>query len=267
MLRNLLRLALKFSGWGFFLLFVLCSAVLSPAQSISAPDTVRIAVWPFQYTGLTASAQDLQWGSGMRVLLSAMLDAHPAIRTSDRVEMEEVLKLAQISRFGPESQSIPTHFEGADYIIMGQYFMRDRKNLAHLEIRMFAVENGAILADHHLNLPRLPVTRIPMFLQAFAEDVVQRLKRTTPLTLGTACRPCKSNGLRYFIEASAAREAAFAATDAQAALRLYDQANQSYQLALPAFCEPEWLHQEVEEAKRAGDAIRQLLPNTDGSTP
>lgn len=231
-----------------------------PLQAAEAvPDTVRIAIWPFQFTGLLQKDSDLVYASGLRLLLASYLSAYPTIRTSDRVEMQEVLQLAQISRFGPESQSIPLSFEGADYIIMGQYFMRNRTSFAHLEVRMFSVKNGAILAQRHLNLPRLSIERVPAFLQAFASEVANKLKRPEATPVFSAQLPCKKGGLQWIMQAAAEREAAFVMDDVTTAVQKLDKALIAFEQSKARRCGSVWLDREILETQQMRETLVRIL--------
>ncbi|MBN8587823.1 MAG: hypothetical protein J0L94_05815 [Rhodothermia bacterium] len=223
------------------------------------PDTIRVAVWPFQYTGLLQKETDLAYASGLRLLLGAYLSAYSTIRTSDRVEMQEVLQMAQLSRFGPESQSIPLDFEGADYIIMGQYFMRNRTSFAHLQVRMFSVKNGAILAERHLNLPRLSIERVPAFLQAFAQDVATKLERSEATPDFSSQVTCKKGGIQWLMQAAADREAAFVMEDLTLAVEKLDKAIVGFERSKIRLCGSGWLDREISETQNMRNALRRIL--------
>lgn len=247
--------------WGIVLFFINIYPLQAQRLPIASPrsDTVRVAVWPLQYTGLVEREADLIWASGLRVMLNALLDVHPQIRTNDRVKLEEVLRFAQLNRFGVEVPLETSKVEGADYIVMGQYFMSGGQHFGLLEFRMFAVENGAIIAQRHLNIPRLSVDRVSSFLLQFVQQVTQQLNLAAFTIKDTELLPCKSKGMRLFAEAVALREAAGFLEDAQAVLQKYDAAIELYEKSRPYFCKYALLDEELAPIRQARSGLKKVL--------
>jgi hypothetical protein len=220
-------------------------------------DTVRIAVLPFQYTGISENENELMWASGLRVLLSSFLESHPRVRVQDREALRESLKLAQLNRFGADIDLKPTNIEGADFVVMGNYFMGNASHFSNLEIRMISVESGAVVAQMHLSRPQLSIYSMPKFLEDFGNMMLHQL-RLDPKTLSVADRmPCKNQGLRPFMEASALRDKAAISESRSEALELYAKVLSLYETSRHYFCGT-WLDTEVTHTQQAQTILKSL---------
>lgn len=218
-------------------------------------DTVRIAVLPFQYTGVSEKENDLMWASGLRVLLSSFLEAHPHVRVQDRESLKATLKLAQINRFGANVDFKPMSLEGADFVVMGNYFMANTSQFANLEIRMIAVENGAVVAQTHLSNRILSANRLPDFLESFTQKTLQQLQFPLQDWHISERKPCKSQGFSPFMQALALRDRAFVAENREEAISLYEQAISRYEESRHYFC-GSWIVTEIQTVQQGLNILK-----------
>lgn len=231
----MIRIGFKSLGLASLLLCGLAACVSEkiPIQSLQRADTLKIAVLPLNYAGFEAT-EARSYGSGIRSILAAYLDAHPNLLVFDRAKIKQQIQLAQTAAFNGQNLPLPT-LAGADYLLMGSYQVKSPQVFRGLELRLIDVKTGLLVAQQHRAETELNAYELGTFLNQFGEQVRQQL-HLPPFENAGGFFPCRNSGWRSFLDGESAWDMAQSLENPRQRLQKLDEALQQLRRSESAFC-------------------------------
>ena len=177
-----------------------------PLSTSLLQEPLTIAVLPLAYTGFESNSEVLSYSSGIRNLLASFLDAHPQMVVFNREKIKQELLQAQLSQFAHIESNSP-NLASADYVLTGNYQVKNSLLFRGLDIRLIEVNTGLIVVQQHVAETALNAYDLGIFINRFGVQL-QKKFNLNPFENAAQYLPCRNAAWQPFLQAESLRDIA-----------------------------------------------------------